>query len=358
MEDKKKVLLLAGTVSSYRVPIYNLINKKYDLTVAYDVKDESGEEREFNVIQLKPRTIKSLKFFPLSFYKLCNKFDAVIFVADMHYLSYVSLPFFKRKYKTLAWTIGIRASYKRNYDLKRKHDFLDKVYCSILKRCDALIFYMKEATSFWKDTQLNKEKIFEAHNTVVVEPIDRDKYQKDSLLFVGTLYKEKNIYELIDAYIDAYKQDANIPVLNIVGDGAEYANLQRIIAENNFEKRINLLGRITDERILSELFAKAHICISPNQAGLSVLKSLGYGVPFVTRSNAITGGELLNIKDGYNGILYNEYKELVDIILQIQKDPEKFKMLGENAYDFYQTNATPQKMADGVISALDYVLKV
>ena len=275
----------------------------------------------------------------------------------MHYLSYVSLPFFKRKYKTLAWTIGIRASYKLNYDLNRKRVFLDKVYYHILNKCDAAIFYMKEALTFWKGTKLNPEKIFEAHNTVVVESIDRSKYKKDSILFVGTLYKEKNIYELVDAYMDAYKKDCNIPVLNIVGNGAEYENLQRIVTESKLEGKVNLLGRIMDEKILSELFAKAYICISPNQAGLSVLKSLGYGVPFVTRYNSITGGELLNIKDGYNGILYKEYNELVDIILQTNISPKKFEEMGDNAYSFYKENATPENMANGVIAALDYVLQ-
>ena len=64
---QKKVLLLLGSLSDYRVPIYNLINKKYDLTVAYDVKDESKYECYFKKSKLKSYKISSLTLHPLSF---------------------------------------------------------------------------------------------------------------------------------------------------------------------------------------------------------------------------------------------------------------------------------------------------
>ena len=53
-KNTKKVLLLLGSLSDYRVPIYNLINKKYDLTVAYDVKDESKHECYFKKLKVIP----------------------------------------------------------------------------------------------------------------------------------------------------------------------------------------------------------------------------------------------------------------------------------------------------------------
>lgn len=354
--DDKKVLLLLGSLSDYRVPIYNLINKKYDLTVAYDVKDESKHECYFKKLKLKSYKISSLTLHPLSFYTLCKQYDAVIIAPDMHYLMYISLPFIPHKYKLLTWSIGIRASYTRKYDLHRKQTFLDKVFYSINARCNAIIFYMREAIDFYRSNGINTDKVFIAHNTVEVLPINGNQIKnKNSILFVGTLYKEKNVYELINAYIEVLKTgDENIPALIIVGDGAEYQNIKNIVDTNQLSKHIHLLGRITDEKVLRDLFSEALICVSPNQAGLSVLKSMGYGVPFVTRRNAITGGEILNIQDGINGILYDKYEDLVRIIEETSIDKDKYIKLGQNAHDFYQKKATPEIMANGVISALDY----
>ena len=353
---RKKVLLLLGSLSDYRVPIYNLIDKKYSLTVAYDVKDESKHECHFKKLRLKSYKISSLTLHPFSFYVLCKQYDAVIIAPDMHYLMYVSLPFIPHKYKLLTWSIGIRASYTRKYDLHRKQTFLDKVFYSINAKCDAIIFYMREAIDFYKSNGINTDKVFIAHNTVEVLPIERNQMgNKDSILFVGTLYKEKNVYELVNAYIEVLQAgDENIPTLTIVGDGTEYLNIKNIVDTNQLSKHIHLLGRITDEKVLRDLFSEALICVSPNQAGLSVLKSMGYGVPFVTRRNAITGGEILNILDGINGILYDNYEDLVQIIRETYTNKDKYIKLGQNAYAFYQKEATPEIMANGVISALDY----
>ena len=36
-------------------------------------------------------------------------------------------------------------------------------------KSDAIIFYMKEVLSFWKDYNIDDSKIFIAHNTVAVD---------------------------------------------------------------------------------------------------------------------------------------------------------------------------------------------
>ncbi len=354
-----KVLLLQETLSLYSCPVYKIIAQHVDLTVAYTIKNESKDELPFKVIKLDYTEIGGIYFIKKGFYKMVSQYDVVIFSPDPHSFSYCSLPFIRRKYKVIPWTIGIRASYKRRYDLNRKKDIVDRFYGYVLKKSDAIIFYMKAPLKFWGN-YLDKNKVFIAHNTVEVldREMDADQ-QKSSILFVGTLYKEKMIYELIDAYMQA-KTKTNAAAflhLDIIGKGEEYDNIKALIKERQLIDAITLHGPVYDEMELSNYFSKALLCVSPDQAGLSVLKSMGYGVPYVTRANAITGGERLNIIDKENGLLYNTPAELVSIIEDAYKNPDKYITMGINAQQYYMANATTKHMAHGAIDAINYVLK-
>ena len=90
---------------------------------------------------------------------------------------------------------------------------------------------------------------------------------------------------------------------------------------------------------------------------MSVPKSLGYGCPFVTRPNAITGGERNNVIDGHNGIYYNSVNELADILVSSVEQEEKFATMANNAREYYRNDCPPQKMANGALNAIRYVLK-
>jgi glycosyltransferase involved in cell wall biosynthesis len=356
---KPKVLLLQAILSSYRVPIYEIISQNIDLTVAYTHKNECSENVVFKIMKLDFNIIGGVVFIKRGFKKICSQYDVVIFMADLHFFSYCSLPFISRKYKVIPWTIGIRSSYTLRYDVNRKKGIVDKLYGKILNKSDAIIFYGKEPIKFWEN-RVNKNKIFIAHNTVeVFEKVEDTGSEKNSVLFIGTLYKEKRIYELIDAFIEVKKKcDTNeFFQLDIIGNGDEYENINDLIERHGLSDYILLHGPIYDEQLLAKYFSKSLICVSPDQAGLSVLKSMGYGVPYVTRINAITGGERFNIIDKYNGLFYCNQEELVSIIEDVYKNPERFIAMGKNAYNYYHSNSTPKQMAKGVIDAINFVLK-
>lgn len=89
------------------------------------------------------------------------------------------------------------------------------------------------------------------------------------------------------------------------------------MTKNNMVGLIVFHGAIYDENVLAERFAQALLCISPTQGGLSVPKSMGYGVPFVTRKDSITGGEIYHITPGVNGIMYVKDEELTSVISDV-----------------------------------------
>ncbi|WP_262718497.1 glycosyltransferase [Bacteroides uniformis] len=144
--------------------------------------------------------------------------------------------------------------------------------------------------------------------------------------------------------------------MRIVGEGEMRPFIEDFIRKNKLENNISLEGAIFDENVLAEQFKKAILCFSPLQAGLSVPKSMGYGVPFVTQKNAITGGELYHITSGENGVMYDNSEELVEIMKDAILDSVKYINMGIAAQQYYYGKATVDHMAQGAISAFDFVL--
>ena len=355
-----KLLVLQETISNYNIPIYTLLSKNYDLTIGYI----NNNDFEYNTL-IK---FKKFNFFKIcniyivkeNIFSYCNNFDIVIFPCDMHHILFCCLPFNPlRNYKVISWTPGIRASYKVRFDLNRAKSINDYIYGFILKKCDALIFYMNAPKTFWKNF-IDSKKIFVAHNTIDVNRnLLNFTKPKNTILFIGTLYKEKKIFELINAFIGTIINNENFKIykLEIIGDGDEFHKIKQIINDNNLSDNIILRGQITDEVEISHAFNRALLCVSPDQAGLSVLLSMGYGVPFVTRHNSITGGERLNIVNGINGILYNNEDDLNKIILDCFTKSDKYLTIGQNAYNYYLNNATIQHMYNGFFKAINFVIK-
>lgn len=119
-----------------------------------------------------------------------------------------------------------------------------------------------------------------------------------------------------------------------------------------------MVGAIYDAKELEPYFRQSFACISPGQAGLTVLTSMGYGTPFITKDGAITGGEIFNIKNDENGIIYDQEKDLTNIIIDIHKNCQKYITMGINARKFYMSNRRPDQMVEGLVAAINYSLKL
>lgn len=356
---KPKVLLIQEIMQRYRAPIYKLMSKEVDLDLAYTEKNDINDP-ELNVFQLPH--FKLWKFnIHTSIYKILNKYDVVIMQPHLNCLTLNCVPFLShKKFKIISWTIGKYVTYNIPYDLEKKPSLKDWVFENIQDAAQACIFYMPEPIVYWKKHKaIDTNKYFVAHNTVEVAEYDKlPAYkERDSFLFVGTLYRQKGIDELIEAYSVAKKKRKDLPKLNIVGKGAEEQVIKEQIVKFDLENDICLCGAIYDENILKDYFLKSKLCISPKQAGLSVPKSLGYGCPFVTRPDAITGGERNNIIDGYNGMYYNSVEELAEILISSVNQEDLYARMADNAREYYRTECSLQKMADGALDAIKYVLR-
>lgn len=354
---KPKVLILYNDIKNYRVEAWNCVSEHFDLTVAYPFKDESTTPCNFKKIHYN--LIKAGPFFvlPSSIWKMLSDFDVVIFLDDFHYLSYCMLPFVKSKLKFISWGIGFGVSYEHPYNVNRKHTIEDWIYKQLLNKCDACIFYMEKSKEFWNKKERFLSKVFVAPNTTRVKKISLEKKLKKDFLFIGTLYKGKGVDKLIQSFEKLKNTVPNINHLHIVGKGDQQEYLEQLVAQCGLTENVTFHGAIYDEEMLSKLFTTSILCISPTQAGLTVPKSLGYGTPFVCRKDAITGGEMYHAVNGETGVFYDHDEDLFDIMKDALDNPVKYQQMGQKGYDYYYSSATPNHMAQGIIDAINYVMR-
>lgn len=353
-DNKKKVLILDNDLIHYRIPIYNILAEKYDLTHACCYPKLIVDETNFKRIELTPYKIGPFELQKNNIFKLCQQFDAVICYGDVHYLQYAFAAWHKRrKYKIAFWGVGVRASYNHHFDSHSKWEPLINV---IRKKADAQIFYTDYPINSYVKNGFVRESLFVAPNTVAVEPFNEEA-KRENLLFVGTLYKEKGIAFLLDAYKEAYSINNSLPNLDIIGAGPDFEYVKNWIFTNHLVGKIILHGAVYDRTEKAHFFEKSIACISPLQAGLSVLESQGYGTTFVTVKDAITGGEILNIENEDTGILLDNIHQLKDTLLDIAGNKEKYLTIGKAARKHYIEYRKPSDMAQGFIDAIDYMFK-
>lgn len=348
---KNKILLITNRIMPYRVKLFELLNEKYDLTIGYSEGNYSEFTFCFKIIHLPVRKIGPFELHTNDLHNIGQNFDVVIGISNIRWLSLVLLAFKKkRSYKLGYWGIGVSASYEKKFDANSKWD---KLRFLISKKSDFTIFYSSYPLEKYINAGISENKLFVVNNTTFVELEENIDYsKKKNYLFIGTLYPQKGIYDLLKAYLYNFEKNENIPELHIVGDGTEKGSIQDFINKNNIRHKVILHGSIFDDKSLFEIFSSALICISPNQAGLSVLTSMGNHTAFVTKKSAITGGEIFNIKNYYNGILYEHENELRDLLEWINFNKEKVIQLNKNAYLYYSKNRTIDIMSNELFNAL------
>ncbi len=352
--EKPKVIILYNRIFHYRIPVWNLLTQYCDLTVTYSEGDGSipkGNVCKFHIIYLPIWKINNrLVIHKNNIRQLTKNYDAVIAYGDIAWIKFSTLPWFN-KTKVIYHTLGVSASYGKGYD---EHKEWDRIRSFFYSKADAIAFYTEYPIEKYVRLGIPRKKMFVAPNTVEVHPI-KGNLIKDSILFIGTLYRQKGIMSLLEAFLKL-RNLSGLPKLRIIGNGPDYDVIRKWIEDKEMDDIVEMMGAVYDIDEKAKFFAKAYACISPQQAGLSVLESMGYGVPFISTRDAITGGELQNIHNGIDGIILDGEYKLTDVIRDIAQNKDRYVEMGRKAQQFYNENRTPQHMADGLWAALSYAM--
>lgn len=345
----KILFILDHKLMNYRLPFFEqLAARGYDLTVIHP-----GPILETKLFSQKRSTSKKvgLGFEYRKYDKVLNP-EVLIYMQNIRILNLwmVSLnPF--RRFKLIHWGIGVSSS----EGLSLQKTFISRLRSFLSLFSSAMILYSKYPLPLFPKSV--RKKTFIANNTIFnPHKVDFSFKEKSTFLFIGSLNNRKGIEDLIISFSELTKKIAQSDLqLDIIGEGEEKSKLIELSNNLGVAKKVNFLGKISSPPEKELYFSKAIACISPKQAGLSVLESFSYGVPFIAYKNAISGGEHLNIKSGYNGYLLSSREELVDTMESMYTNKKLSKMLGKNAFKFYTDKRQMKNMVDTFETAFNYV---
>lgn len=344
---KKKLLILQNNILHYRIPLYNLLSENYSVYVLHSGNKVTDKTIKFNEIVVKNYKILGLNFQSKVFRNVFSgEYDYVITMFDFHFPKNLLLMILTpQKTNFIWWGQWITGN-----------TIADKMRITLSDGAHRSILYTESAKRDFLKRGVKAKNLFVANNTIDIPNRIRsyNNKEKSIFLFVGSLNKRKRLDILIEAYNEIVNKLQSNFYLVIVGDGEEKERLKKMTVGYGLKEKIFFEGKINEPKDLMKFYKKAIVSISFGQAGLSVLQSMGNGVPFLTSKNAISGGEITNIKHLKNGILCdNTLGSLASNLLFLAQNIDKAREMGKNAFEFYSEYCTIQNMADSFIKAIE-----
>lgn len=321
--------ILDHKLHHYRIPLFEKLGGHYDVTVFHRGPMVDG------CFSFKQELLAYKEVGPFCWIEKVpdlNAFSSVVVMQNLRVLNIYLFPLKFRASDLLMWGIGT-SSAKGVGSESAISFFARNVITSMYK--GLALYSSMPLHNYWR---INQRKACVVGNSIYNEfSFNSSRRVKKYFLFIGSLDKRKGIVELLYAFQAALRVNSGLQ-LKIVGAGPEKDSLEKKIHELELYDNVELLGAIYDGLQKSRVFEGAYCVISPLQAGLSVVESFSYGVPFVTSVNAITGGESQSVIHDENGVLFNDPSQLSDIILSFVDGRRCSSFLGNNAYMFFQKN--------------------
>lgn len=239
-----------------------------------------------------------------------------------------------------------------------KKTYLHKVYK--LAKAGTLDYISKiknHASVILSPSALLTEKLIERapKETPVItllNPVNshKDEYslpKGNSFLFVGRIWEEKGINELLETIGNDYP-------LTIVGDGPRKNDLQEKYPKVHFKGWLSPADVLLEMKnsialILPSIYLEAF--------GLVVTEALSLGLPVIVSNRA---GSATMIENGHNGFIIdmNHLNELNDCCDALT-DKELFEIMSKNAYDTYWENPlSTERYISGLSSIFTELMKI
>jgi glycosyltransferase involved in cell wall biosynthesis len=341
-----RVLVVYTELLEYRVGVFEALAEHCNMTVVHSGKRLTDGDRGFEEIVIPVRKLWRLRF-QAHLFRVIKRddFSVVIFFMDIAWVStviaFLRLPRCQRRLTWGIWRTGF---------------FVADCWRLILaKRAHCNIVYSHTAAKDLVSCGVSPSRITVAVNTIRVRRPGRNAAShRNCVLVVGSFNKRKQNDVTLRAFA-AVAERLRIDIrLVFVGAGVDRERIERLAQASVLRNRIEFHEATHDEDLLRSFHDHAVCSVSFGQAGLSVLQSFAFGVPFVTRRDAITGGEREHVIHRYNGLLCEDTQGSLEESLEYMfQDSCRAQQLGQQALDSYLKHASVHHMVSGFLSAMN-----
>lgn len=224
------------------------------------------------------------------------------------------------------------------------------------------ILYSAQITvsrDFLNFKNINKQ-IFYIPNGASVADFDRvksAKFKDPTLIFVGRLHPQKNLFNLIRAVKKVLEDFPNIK-LQIVGSGPQKLNLAKEVKNLKLAKSINFATEVTGASLV-KLYKSSHLFILPSiyeGQPLTLLEAWAAKLPAITTK---TGDCKYLVKNGINGYLIEDPQDPDEIAKIIKKAlaAKNLQNLGLAGYNLVVKNFSWEKSAQETLKVYENLAK-
>ena len=345
---KIELLLVTNRVPTYRIPLFESLSDFVNLTVVHSGRP-NPEHKNYNEVTLNCVNLGPFYVQPQLLFFDFGKYDLVIYSCDLRWICSILMYVLQRRgHRRILWGGWVT-----------KNGIANKLRVWLQNNSEANIFYCKKHIEEFASLGMRRSGNFVANNTVFVHSAADSSSESEGFQFlhVGTLNSRKRLDIAVSAISILVSEGIKCKLL-IIGEGENRSNLERQVEELSLRESITFFGHIEKECELACFYRKCIASISPGQAGLSVLQSMAFGVPFITYSAAISGGEIYNIENNFNGILVEKLSvdSFATVLRKICKEELDLASMGANAYKHYKENASMEGMAKSFKDSIDYAL--
>jgi glycosyltransferase involved in cell wall biosynthesis len=361
---QKIAVLHDGFIPVYRAPFFRRLNERgrFQYVVVHGKAPSGTGQRaysgpvDFPNVWVKNREVALLKrtiiYQHVLLSLLRSRIDAVVIGHEIRFLSnLVLLAAFRMLGKPVIWW---GHGFDKEYVDRRPFAGLTaRTKAWLANLADGYIVYTEGGAARLRQAGIPRRKIQVVRNTLDIqqeqELAKRDwtdlpalraetGLRPDSkvLLYLGRLYKEKRVGELI-TLVEAIRRESlcKDPVeALIVGDGPEMASLKEAAAGI---PEVHFAGEVYDAEIVARYMRIAAALVIPGKVGLAVNHAFAHGLPVITRDHSFHAPEVEYISPGDNGLIV----------------PGDFSRFVRETAEFLDSGERQQKMRSAALRAAE-----
>lgn len=204
---------------------------------------------------------------------------------------------------------------------------------------------------------LDKDKAIIMPNGLFLEkkdgPIDKKIDQEMNLVFVGGLYRNRKLDDLLFA-LDKMSIKPN---LFIIGDGPEKDNILKIAKEKGLEKYITIFGNLSHVKMM-EVLKRSHIGIgiidknslSEYQMPIKIIDYMSVGLPWI----AMEHKGVVELNESNSGIiLKNVSSDEIKNAIEMLRDQKTYQQMSSAGYDYIYDKLNWYKNIDALLDIIN-----